>query len=266
MLQTILTNSEKQQSTKMKLAVWIVRKEGEALAEELGTAFEATLFRPWLSEFAAASLFQNNFNSFDGWIFLGTAGIATRYLQGLLKDKLSDPCVVVLDEGAGFAVSLCGGHEGGGNELAYRVATIVGATPVVTTASESLRPLVVGIGCRKGVLASVIEEAVKQALGSRSLKEVRELATISLKAKEPGLLEFSRIHVIPLRIFKQEDIEARQWATKPSEHVMSTVGVAGVCEPCALMASPRGRLLVPKLSFSGVAVAVVEDERRRIRI
>jgi len=33
-----------------------------------------------------------------------------------------------------------------------------------------------------------------------------------------------------------------------------------VCEPCALVASPRGALLVPKMSLDGVAVAVVLDK------
>ena len=246
----------------MKTAVWIVRKEGEALAQEIAGSLAVELFRPWQQDLSALTLFQNNFKNHSAWIFIGTAGIATRYLQGLLKDKLSDPCLVVLDEGAGFAISLCGGHEGGGNDLAYRVSALVGATPVVTTATESLRPLTVGIGCRKDVTGQAIEEAVKVALGERGIEEIRELATITLKANEPGLLEFASKYQIPLRIFKQEDIEARQWATNPSEHVKQTVGVSGVCEPCALMASPRGSLLVPKTKLSGVAVAIVEDKRR----
>jgi len=35
--------------------------------------------------------------------------------------------------------------------------------------------------------------------------------------------------------------------------------VDGVCEPCALIASPRGVLIVPKTTLDGVAVAVVAD-------
>jgi cobalt-precorrin 5A hydrolase len=35
--------------------------------------------------------------------------------------------------------------------------------------------------------------------------------------------------------------------------------VDGVCEPCALIASPRGQLIVPKTALDGVTVAIVED-------
>ena len=53
-----------------------------------------------------------------------TTGIAVRYLQGLPKDKTTDPAIVVLDEGCRFAISLLSGHEGGANRLAYRVANL----------------------------------------------------------------------------------------------------------------------------------------------
>ena len=37
----------------------------------------------------------------------------------------------------GFAVALCGGHGGGANDLARSVAAALGATPVVTTATDA---------------------------------------------------------------------------------------------------------------------------------
>lgn len=249
----------------MKMAVWVVRKEGESIGLELAQSLGASIFRPWLEDDKALNLFRGVYRSFAAWIFVGTTGIAVRYLQGLLESKQSDPCVVVLDEGGSFAVSLVGGHEAGGNQLAYKVSSIVlGAVPVVTTATESLKPLVIGIGCRLGVAAETIAKAISQALQDKKLSDIREIATIDLKASEPGLLEFSHLHGIPLRIFKQEDIAPRQWCTTVSAHVQNTVGLDGVCEPCALMASPRGKLIVPKTTFNGVAVAVVEDTRRVI--
>jgi len=44
---------------------------------------------------------------------------------------------------------------------------------------------------------------------------------------------------------------------------MQNIGVEGVCEPCALIASPRGALALPKMAFDGVTVAVVEDRGAR---
>jgi cobalt-precorrin 5A hydrolase len=196
-------------------------------------------------------------------VLVMAAGIAVRFVEGLLQDKHQDPAVVVVDEAARYAVALIGGHEGGANALTYQVANAVGAVPVVTTATEATRTLVVGIGCRKGVSEEQIERAIHHAL-ERVRGAVREIATVDLKAEEPGLLAFARRHDIPLRIIGKQQIEARPWVGQPSDWVRQAVGLDGVCEPCALIASPRGRLVVPKTALDGVAVAVVEDEWRPV--
>lgn len=240
--------------------IWLVRPESEALASVLQEQLGGELYRPWLDtatpqkqQFAAAYRQQSQ------WVMIAASGIALRFLDGLAQDKHSDPAVVVLDEAGRFAVSLLAGHEGGANCLAYRVANAIGATPVITTATEALKPLVIGIGCRKGATAGQIAAAVKLALGARQLNEVREIATIDLKANEPGLVEFCRLHDLPLRVLASATVAARPWVTKVSDWVQQNVGLPGVCEPCALIASTRGKLIVSKTALNGVAVAVVED-------
>ncbi|MEV5875124.1 precorrin-3B C(17)-methyltransferase [Streptomyces sp. NPDC052101] len=69
--------------------------------------------------------------------FLAT-GATVRLLAPLLGDKTADPGVVCVDEGGRFAVSLVGGHAGGANELARAVGGLLGAEPVVTTATDSV--------------------------------------------------------------------------------------------------------------------------------
>ncbi|MEU0008861.1 precorrin-3B C(17)-methyltransferase [Streptomyces sp. NPDC006314] len=69
--------------------------------------------------------------------FLAT-GAVVRLLAPLLGDKTADPGVVCVDEGGRFAVSLVGGHGGGANELAREVGGLLGAEPVVTTATDSV--------------------------------------------------------------------------------------------------------------------------------
>jgi cobalt-precorrin 5A hydrolase len=242
--------------------IWPVRAEGEALALQLQAKLGGTLYRPWLqaelpqkSQFAAAYRIGRHHQ----WIILGAAGIALRFLSGMIKDKYTDPAVVLLDEAGRFAVSLLAGHEGGANRLAYRVANVVGAVPVVTTATEALKPLVLGIGCRKDVPVERIEAAVLLALNGYSLNQVREIATVDLKADEPGLLAFCAAHDIPLRVFSHATLAARAWCGKPSEWVRKNIDLDGVCEPCALVACARGKLIVPKTTLDGVAVAVVWD-------
>ncbi|MFE5888417.1 precorrin-3B C(17)-methyltransferase [Streptomyces sp. NPDC056468] len=69
--------------------------------------------------------------------FLAT-GAVVRLVAPLLADKATDPGVVCVDEGGRFAVSLVGGHGGGANELARQVGELLGAQPVVTTATDAV--------------------------------------------------------------------------------------------------------------------------------
>ena len=68
--------------------------------------------------------------------FLAT-GAAVRLLAPHLNGKDRDPGVVCVDEACRHAVALLGGHGGGANALAARVAAVLGATPVVTTGSDA---------------------------------------------------------------------------------------------------------------------------------
>lgn len=68
--------------------------------------------------------------------FLAT-GATVRLVAPLLRGKDTDPGVVCVDEAGRFAVALLGGHHGGANALAHRVAATLGAAPVVTTASDA---------------------------------------------------------------------------------------------------------------------------------
>ncbi len=94
-------------------------------------------------------------------VLVMATGAAVRLIAPHLADKRTDPGVVVVDDAGTFAVALAGGHEGGANELAGRVAGFLGATPVVTTASErrglpSLSSLGAAFGARvEGDVAAV---------------------------------------------------------------------------------------------------------------
>lgn len=249
---------------KRSLGIWTVRPEAENLGRHLQSTLKGKLYLASAAKRKSATnkeKFRKAFSSHRQWLLIMASGIAVRYLQGLPNNKRTDPAVVVLDEGNRFAISLLAGHEGGANELAYNVANVTGAVPVITTATESLKPLVLGIGCRKNVAASRIDAAVKYALDmvSRSLEDVREVATIDLKSNEPGLVTWCEEKKLPIRIISRELIAARPWNTKPSAWVRRNIGVDGVCEPCALLASIRGKLLLPKTAWNGVTVAIAAD-------
>jgi cobalt-precorrin 5A hydrolase len=76
------------------------------------------------------------FSDYDGLIFIMATGIVVRTIAPFIKGKDTDPAVVVMDEGGRFAISLLSGHLGGANDLAKDVAELMGATPVITTATD----------------------------------------------------------------------------------------------------------------------------------
>ena len=243
-----------------RLGIWLVRPAAQAIGQRLCSSFDGMVYKPWQEKIESQRhQFAEVYRDHSSWLLVMATGIAVRFLEGLTADKRTDPAVVVIDEGGHYVIALLGGHEGGANRLAFEVANFLNAVPVVTTATESVKPLILGIGCRKGSTANEIEKAVRSVLGKRDLSEVRELATIDLKANEPGLVEFCSRYSLPLRWFGQEQVAQRSWVTAASDFVRSVTGADGICEPCALMVSPRGRLIVPKTAVNGVTVAVVED-------
>lgn len=73
----------------------------------------------------------------DQLVCFAATGVVVRLVGPLLAGKDVDPGVVCVDEAGRFAVALLGGHAGGANALAETVADVLGATAVVTTATDS---------------------------------------------------------------------------------------------------------------------------------
>lgn len=71
-------------------------------------------------------------------IFCLATGAVVRLISPLLQHKATDPAVIVIDEAGQFVISLCGGHQGGGDRLARAIALQLNATPVLTSASTAL--------------------------------------------------------------------------------------------------------------------------------
>lgn len=112
---------------------------------------------------------------YDGIIFISAAGIAVRMMKPYIEDKKTDPAVIVIDDLGKFSISLLSGHIGGANELANWAASIVGAMPVITTASDG-----------RGIEA-LDNFAAINGYEIESMEDVKTIMTMMVNGKSIGL-------------------------------------------------------------------------------
>jgi cobalt-precorrin 5A hydrolase len=85
------------------------------------------------------------FDAYDCHVFIISVGAVVRMIAPLLKDKKTDPAVVCIDDDARFAISVLSGHVGRGNAFTDRIAGLLEAQAVITTASDVRGTLTVDI-------------------------------------------------------------------------------------------------------------------------
>jgi len=69
-------------------------------------------------------------------VFFVSLGAVVRLIAPFLKSKDEDPGVTVVDDAGQYAIPVLSGHVGGANAMAEQVAALLGAAPVLTTASD----------------------------------------------------------------------------------------------------------------------------------
>ncbi|MBX6767416.1 MAG: cobalamin biosynthesis protein, partial [Actinomadura rubrobrunea] len=117
----------------MTIGIVAATASGRTAAAALAAAWpdEVRLF----TDVKAADGLCEAWRTCDAIVSFLAVGATVRVLAPLLDGKAADPAVVCVDEGRRFAVAVLGGHRGA-NELAHRLAGVLGCTPVVTTASD----------------------------------------------------------------------------------------------------------------------------------
>lgn len=302
---------------------------------------------------------EDMFSSMDGIIFVSACGIAVRGIAPFIKHKTKDPAVVVIDELGHYCISLLSGHIGGGNSLTKEIASLSGATPIISTATDlnhkfavdefavrnqmyinsmdtaklissailegkkiglvsdfplpkgvpselevitqselndiltydkvpmdlgicisfdttrnpfkntlSLVPKIIslGIGCKKDTPMENIETLVLDTLQKNhmSIHCVSTVASINLKSKEPGLLDFCNKYNITFHTYSTKELLSLEGDFSSSSFVKSITGVSNVCERASVLASNHGQLLIKKTANNGVTLALsISDWRIR---
>ncbi len=329
----------------MKLAVLYLTRGGQQLARVLAQRIaDADIFS---AASGLSELIEKNWTKYDGFVFIMAAGIVVRTIAPHIRDKRTDPAVVVVDEKGRFAISLLSGHLGGANDLAEQVADVLGGQAVITTASDTLgltaidtwakkqgliaenpetltrasavmvntgrirvyftdknyagelpsdflrtdetananlivsnqivsanniawpsgaavlRPenLVVGVGCNRGTPAKQIYEALLEALSKNNLSSlsIRNLASIDLKKDEPGLLELAEENGWKIRFYSKDELNKVPGISR-SEAVLKATGAVAVAEPAALLSAEAKKLIVGKMKWKNVTIAIAQSK------
>ena len=104
---------------------------------EAGGAIAKTLQRELSAKTILRTDVGKQWKQFDAFVFIGAMGICVRTIAPYIRDKHEDPAVVCVDSLGKNAISVLSGHVGGANELAHKVAALIGANPVITTQSDN---------------------------------------------------------------------------------------------------------------------------------
>lgn len=95
-------------------------------------------------------------------IFVGATGIAVRAIAPHIKSKITDPAVLVVDDNGHFCIPILSGHVGGANKVATQISQKLGATPVITTATDINGKFAVDTFAKEHNLVIVNPEKIKE--------------------------------------------------------------------------------------------------------
>ncbi len=103
---------------------------------KFAAAFDGTANTRRCYEGALSAQIAGLFADYDQLICMISLGAVVRLIAPHLKSKDEDPGVTVVDDAGQFVIPVLSGHVGGANAWAERVADLLGATAVLTTASD----------------------------------------------------------------------------------------------------------------------------------
>lgn len=163
---------------------------GAALTQELRRALVDWEVECCIPQGDLARRTAENFAMADALIYVGASGIAVRAIAPNIRDKCSDPAVLVIDERGRYIIPILSGHLGGANELAQRLAAEIGGTAVITTATD--------INGR----FSVDAWAGRKGLWISDMKAAKRFSAQILKEDMPIYSDFPRRGPLPAGVFE----------------------------------------------------------------
>ncbi len=284
-----------------RIGILAITKNGIKIARDLKEKFSSwEIFAPdkfsdgndeinWYTNSTTekiAELFKSN----DALVCLFSLGAVVRLISPHLKDKKTDPAVIVIDDQSQFVISTLSGHLGGANELTNDIAKKENVSSYSTLdelkkskskgyliiSDEHIddndilenavvyRPpsLVVGIGLHWNTTKEKIMEGLDTSLKKFNLskKSIARLASTKKREDAAGLHDFTKEMNVPLELYDKDDLAPIK-TPNPSKMVEGYEGTASVSEAAAIKSS-GGSLIVEKQKFSPdltIAIARIQE-------
>jgi len=163
---------------KMKYAVVTFTEKGDQIAKILASRFNIDLFsKKQQIDFNFKEVSKKIMEAYKGIIFISSTGIAIRAIAPYIKNKDTDPAVLVIDNSCKYVISLLSGHLGGANELTLEVSRLLEARPIITTATDNL-----GISAPDMI-------AKDNGLIIEDLKKAKQIAALLVEGRKIGFFD-----------------------------------------------------------------------------
>ena len=171
---------------KMKIAVISVTTAGDKISDEIKKYFSVDLYsKNNVEGFKLKDAAKKAMSNYKAVVFISSTGIAVRAISSYIKSKDKDPAVIVIDSSCKFVISLLSGHLGGANELTCKLASILKAVPVITTATDNI-----------GVKAPDVF-AKENGLLINDLKDAKYIAALLVEGKKVGFIDEDKLLDVP---------------------------------------------------------------------
>ena len=136
------------------------------------------------------------------------------------------------------------------------IADMIGANASAPIVIYRPRSLAVGVGCRRGVAVDELESLLQDTFAAHRLSSasIRCIATAEIKRDEPAIRLLGERLGAPIRYYDADALNATPGPSGPSA-AQRLLGVYGVSEPAALLASGGGAIVAPRTKSARATIA-----------
>jgi len=174
-------------------------------------------------------------------------------------------------------VSICGNYEINGQKLPNNIVigdhekaksriVISNKRNAALDERDALlipRNIVIGVGCRRDTPFEKIDTFIREEMerNNLSMKSIKRISSIDLKANEKSLQDFSAKEKIDFVTYPSEELVKYEDRFASSEFVKKITGVGSVSETSGYVGSNFGKKISGKTAKDGMTLSIWEEEK-----